>query len=308
VNYAKAVGRIVAHPAAYAADAARYILNDVGSALGLYRSPVKTILVVGLPKSGSTWVHNMMLDLPGFNPRYYEALYVKDEHGRWRSGKDADGRFLNEYVYDNIDESFFESAPRWGHSAYKFHARASERNISILEKQAPKWIVTYRDLRDVCVSRYFHFKSDPHNQFYPLYQQLSQEQALQHTAEIIRNEFVPWVQGWRDVAKRQPGRICEVKYEDLWTDTQKELERILAFYGIEVPASYFSKVLATKLTESQDLKTNLQSHARLLRRNTARKGGVGGWKEYISGPLKEEFKKFAGATLIELGYEQDMNW
>lgn len=303
----KLLQRCLRHPT-FAADVGRYILNDLSSAVGRHRYPVRTILIIGLPKSGSTWLHNMLLELPGFNPRYYRALYVRDDAGKLVSVKDEHGRLRTEDTYDNIDAEFFRSAPPWGYSAYKFHAKPSARNLAILNQQAPKWIVTYRDLRDVCVSRYFHFQSNPHNAFYPLYQELSKEEALQHTAGIIRKEFVPWIKGWRDVARQQVDKICEVRYEDLWSDPRMELERILAFYGIEAPEAFFRRALATKISEPEDLKANFESTARFLRKNTARRGGVGGWRDHFSDSLKEEFKAFAGELLIDLGYEKDLNW
>lgn len=293
----KALARCAKSPA-LACDIARYFVNDAKSALGIHRYPVHQIFVIGLPKSGTTWLHNMLLELPGFNPRYYPSLSKKDE----------EGRFLPESEYDNIDNSFFTHAPKHGYSAYRFHIRASDRNLEILTRQANKWVVTYRDLRDVCVSRYFHYKSAPDNHYYPLYQRLPQQEAFDHTIEIMRTQFLPWIQGWREAARRMPGQICEVRYEQLWSDTRNELERVLGFFGIRAPESFFENALATKISAPKDLKESLGDRTRFVKRNTARKGGTGGWREYFTESQKEAFKKFAGDFLIELGYEKDKNW
>jgi len=293
----KAVKRCVKSPA-FAYDMAKYFVNDAGSAFGIHRYPVHQIFVVGLPKSGSTWLHNMLLELPGFNPRYYPSLSKKDE----------EGRFLPEGEYDNIDDSFFQYVPRYGYSAYRFHIQASDRNIAILNRQAGKWIVTYRDLRDVCISRYFHYRSAPENHYYPLYHSLPQAEAIDHAIEIMRTQFMPWIQGWREAAGRMPGKICEVRYEHLWNETRPELERVLGFFGIQAPESFFEKALATKIKEPKDLAKSLGDQTRFVKRSSARKGGTGGWREYFTESQKEVFKKFAGDFLIELGYEKDRNW
>lgn len=183
----KALKRCVRSPA-FVLDVARYFATDTKSMLGMYRYPVHQIFVVGLPKSGTTWLHNMLLELPGFNPRYYPSLAKKDDGGR----------FLPESEFDNIDDSFFAHVPRFGYSAYRFHIRASDRNFDILKRQAGKWVVTYRDLRDVCISRYFHYRSAPETHYYPLYQSLPQNEAIDHTIEIMRTQFMPWIKEWRE--------------------------------------------------------------------------------------------------------------
>lgn len=284
---------------AFARDLGQYVANDVKSALGVYTYPTRKIFVIGLPKSGDAWLHSMMLDLPGFNPRRYRSLSVKDEQGR----------FVPRYEYDNIDESFFDNIPKRGYSAFKFHVRASERNLAILHAQALKWVVVYRDIRDLCISRYFHYRSAPNSHLYPIYQRLSLQQALDQSIEIVRDELVPWMQGWRDAARRLEGRICEVRYEDLWTDTAAELERILAFLGIRAPESFLRNAAATKIAGAQSGRdADRVEEMRLLRSAAARPDGVGDWKAHFSEPLKEQFKKVAGDLLIAQGYEKDFNW
>lgn len=165
--------------------------------------------------------------------------------------------------------------------------------------------MVYRDIRDLCVSRYFHYRSDPNSHFFPLYQRLSIQGALDQSVEIARDELVPWIQGWRAAARQFEGRICEVRYEDLWGDPAAELERILAFLGIRAPESFLRNAAATKIADAQPGRVD---GPRLLRSAAARPDGVGGWKAHFSGPLKEQFKKVAGESLIDLGYEKDYNW
>ncbi len=38
------------------------------------------------------------------------------------------------------------------------------------------------------------------------------------------------------------------------------------------------------------------------------KGSIGGWQTYFKEEHKDAFKKVAGDLLIELDYEQDLNW
>ncbi len=295
----KVVQRCVQHPS-FMYDVWKYATNDLLSAIGYYRYPLNNFVVVGLPKSGSTWLYNMLLMLPGVNLRYYRSLNLKDDQGKFR--------FENEF--DNIDNSFFVNNPKRGYSAYKFHIRYSERNASILNKYAGKWIVLYRDIRDVCVSLYFYLKVAEEDHYHDLYRSMSQEQALNHSISLMKKEFIPWIKGWCDALKQYQGQILEVKYEDLWANPRSELERILVFYGINTSESFYSRAIKTKISKPQDLQSNLDNKSRRMRMraNTARKGGTGGWKEYFSEKQKDEFKKVAGQLLIDLGYEKDFDW
>ncbi len=289
----KALGRCLQSPA-FARDLGRYVANDVKSALGMYRYPMRRLFIIGLSLSGDAWLHDLLSGLPGFNPRHYPSRSVKDEQGR----------YLPQYEYDNIDESFFGKIPNRGHSVFHFHIRASERNLAVLTGQTPRWVVMHRDLRDLCVSRYFYHRSAQDSHFHPLYQTFTPEQALDHSADLVRDELVPWMQGWRAAARKFEGRVCEVRYEDLWADPTAELRRILAFFGIDAPESFLRGAAAAKVSCSG----NGTPALRLLRSSAARPDGVGAWKKYFSERHKEQFKKAAGDLLIEMGYEKDFNW
>lgn len=288
--------RRLLHSPKFALDLIRYGINDVASALRLYQYTEKVIFIASLPKSGGTWLQNMLLEIPGYNPRYYKL-----------PPQSCDNQFVTDcYDHSNLPEDLFDNIS--GYSIYKTHCRCSEANLRLINSRTGKIIVGYRDLRDVCVSLYYHLKTDTDHYLYPQFSKLAPVEGISAAIKIVGREYVPWVMGWKEAWEEFPEQVCTVKYEDLWTNLREELERILAFYGISVSESFFQKNLRTKLDTPQDLKKSLADKTRLLRKNTARKGGVGGWADYFTDSHTDEFKKVGADLLISLGYEKDSHW
>jgi hypothetical protein len=275
----------------------RYVLNDILSLTGYYRHPCRIIFIAALPKSGSTWLFKMLQEIPGVNQRIYQSPVILDQDGRYKNN------------WDDISDSMFESNPKWGHAVYKMHTRYNFDNWEIMMRHVNQVIMLRRDLRDVCVSLYFHHKYDEKHSLYNIFHSLGPSEGIDLMMKIIKAEYIPWVNGWEKAAIKYSDKILILDYKDLWNNTRKELERIITHYGIKVEKSFYDRALELKLTKKQNLKENLQNYSnKVFQFSTARKGGTGGWKEYFSEKQKDEFKNFAGQLLIDMGYERDFDW
>ena len=266
-----------------------YVKNDFLSGLKIYRYEHNILFVAGLPKSGSSWVGNMLAMVPGYNLRS-----INDPQ--------------NKAFYHDVCESIFSSLPKKSYSVMKLHTKCSGENLRIIRKYVKKVIITYRDLRDMCVSRYFHIKVDPRHPDYRAYNDLSLEDGISRSIDAVGGYYVSWVKDWLDAALSDKDTFLTVKYEDLNRETHDTLKRILEFCAIRPDAALVDSLASTRIKKEADLEGALKRDLPGKLRSSARKGIVGEWKDYFNGAHKAKFKKVAGDLLIGLGYEKDFNW
>jgi Sulfotransferase family len=82
--------------------------------------------------------------------------------------------------------------------------------------------------------------------------------------------------------KMAPGKVLQIRYEDLVTDSEATLSRILSFCDVEVN------------------KERMAAEARKFRAD-----GVGGWRKKISPETARHLNQIVGETLSTFGYEYD---
>jgi hypothetical protein len=266
-----------------------YLKNDFFAVMGMYKYENHVLFIAGLPKSGTTWVQTQLARVPGYNIRHFH---------------DPD----NCTVDHNICEHVFLSLPKHGYSVLKLHTKYSEQNFKIIKKYVPKFVVMIRDLRDMCVSRYFHVKNEEQHPHYELYNRETLEDGMMHSMHVIEDEYVSWVKDWVDVAKNFPDMIMLIKYEELNSSPKDSFKKIFDFFNLPYDNQYLDTLSESKLRNEKDIKAELDKSVGLRTISTARKGIVGDWKNYFKDDHRNKFKEIAGELLIELGYEKNLNW
>jgi len=219
---------------------------------------------------------------------------------RWRLPTDSDR------CTDRLDvcRELFDQLPRNGYTVLKLHTRPMPDNLALLERFQARAVVLFRDLRDICVSRYFVVLHHPRYRHHAYYNTVSQSEGLSHCLEVIRDEFVPWIRGWLPIVRRFSERFLEIRYEDLRPDPRARLARVLDFYGIRRSPRQIDRIARHVAATTQfDLAANIRDGT-----VTARKGLVGDWKNHFTEEHVRKFKEGCGDVLIELGYERDLNW
>jgi len=288
MQYKKILTRLLRYPE-ITGEICDYLKNDFLTSTGAYRYPYNILYVNGLIKSGSSWLGNMLAMIPGYNLRP-----INDPEGKTRS--------------HDISEPVFSSLPKKRYSVMKLHTRFSEENFEIIKKYVPKFVVTHRDLRDVCVARYFYVLADPKNELHNLYKSITKEEGISYSIDTVRDFHAPWVNGWTNAASSNPEMILVVRYEDLNSDTTNTLNRVLNFFDIKADNGLINRMADTKIRKEKDLAGALKKDLPGKLRSTARKGIVGDWKNHFTKEHKNKFKQVAGGLLVELGYEKDDNW
>ena len=262
----------------------RYFTNDLMALLRRYSYETRTILVVALPKSGSTWVRSQLARIPGFNIRpTWDSSGVIE---RW-----------------DIAESTFRFCPRWGFNVVKLHTRYSPENLAVIDDQVDRFVLLVRDLRDVAVSRYFHVLNDATHRHHSTYRSIPEEQGIQASLDVIAEEFTPWVADWLAVQRRRPDEILLMTYEELNRDPRSAFQRICEFHGITVSTKLLERFAGSRISPEDKPNNEIRPGAGLGTTSSARHGRTGEWRRYLSEAQAKLAEERMGGVLRDLGYE-----
>ena len=106
--------------------------------------PQKILFIAGLPKSGTTWLEKMISSYPGFHD-----LLIPEATADERANKGGHAFRLPENMFSQFDKMLVLT---------KMHVEGSPHNVRVLDKAGVRYVVLYRDLRDVAFSEYFYVK------------------------------------------------------------------------------------------------------------------------------------------------------
>jgi hypothetical protein len=244
--------------------------------------PKISVLVNGSPKTGTTWMLNMIASIPGYG---------------------AIGNFNGDIQrYWNV----LPGEVVHGHDWYR-----SELG-EILTSKGFKVILLIRDPRDQVVSRMFHVKRSQKHTWYQRFQDLSNDEALMLSIE--GREDLPAINTLTQITSswiNSEWPILCVRYEDLLADPVKQFGKVLLYLGIEdqslaktiVKRNRFERLSVGRRFWRQARKPGQED-----RSSHYRKGTIGDWKNHFKDMHVQRLKEVAGKQLIELGYEQDLKW
>lgn len=176
-------------------------------------------------------------------------------------------------------------------------------NFQILDKPYIYFVVI-RDLRDTLVSLYFSLMVS-HEVMNPVIAEqrgelsnLDKETGLIYLIDKELNHIAINQESWMG------DNSLLIKYEDLLSDPNLYFEKIIEHCMIKVSKTHLKKIVARNsfevLSGRKRGEENPNSHFR--------KGIVGDWTNHFSEKVKDTFKENFGQTLINTGYEKDLNW
>src|SRR3990172_361975 len=147
------------------------------------RYPCNIIFVAGLPKSGTTWLEQVLANYGDFSDIYLPKIILYElKHGDK----------LDIELPENTFERFRKSL-----SVIKTHIRGSPRNVNLLRKSNVRYAVVYRDLRDVAVSYFFFVRDRPWHPEYKYYNALTAAEGLKVFANRTLEDYSNWIREWR---------------------------------------------------------------------------------------------------------------
>jgi len=232
------------------------------------------IVVTEYPKSGGSWLTNLIADAIGFPKR---DIYVNNGYNLFEITKHP--------WYENSSElGLTESCVIKSHEL---------PNSPLIDFDA-SYIHLIRDGRDVVVSRYFYERDFcVQNGIYESFD-IPFEEYVEKTA----SEWLAFVMAW------EQENVYTAKYEDLLADAYTIL--ISIFDYLKIPVTHEKIAKSVNDNSFDKMRKALD---KTFRYNTfCRKGVAGDWRHHFTEGNKRTFKRVAGDTLIKLGYETDYDW
>lgn len=247
--------------------------------------PHRLVFIAGLPKSGTTWLENLVGAIPG-----YRRLVCYDPRN-----------LLAEHILDPV---LLDYVPTRGNFFTKTHVEARPESVEALRRHNVPTVVMVRDPRDQCVSRFYHVLSEPSHRHYDLYKHGERSAAFSHCVDICVTEYAAWLRGWLQVI-RSDGRFMLLRYEDMRADVKEQFLRVLRHFDIALTGREVDAVIE-RVSAWAGQGSSLKQ--RLKQGNTLRAGRIGDWRSHFSSSDVERFKAMANDVLLSLGYEKDDAW
>lgn len=259
--------RQIDHPLWFKANGAlRYAI-----ARGALNKFAKPIVVAEYPKSGGTWLSQMLSEATGMPyPRNRLPLLSRQIiHGLYRK------------VNPNIDTVVMWRDGRDTIVSFYYHLMFPKPNTSTKYSDMVKQQIGVRDPADI----------------------------VELAPRFIEWAFEGGYPGfsWTDFVHAWSGRIghVETSYEAMTHDAAGELRKVLDAFGY----SGFDRADIDHIVEEYSF-ANQSNRAPGEEDVTSfiRKGIVGDWQNAFNREAREVFHHYAGKELIQLGYEDDDSW
>lgn len=268
------------------------------------------VLVVGAPRSGTTWLHRMLAAHPQVAALPEEELTVISRYaatwlrnyrneerdlreGRWRQGMpvimtEAELDAHVQPVVDDVYARVLARNPAASHIVDKHPNYAN--HLPVADRYLPNCKVVHiiRDGREVAVSM------------------MSANERLGHSPGEVRPAAKEWHRCITNAqaygAQLGAQRYLEVRYEELLSGTAEGLSRVFAFCGLSDEGGLAARIAG-------ELRIDRKPSGRGDQRNNALRHMPGAiWRNRLTLAQRHTFDRSAGALLHRLGYAAPGWW
>ncbi|UCG25835.1 MAG: sulfotransferase domain-containing protein [Chloroflexota bacterium] len=251
------------------------------------------VLVNGSPKTGTTWMLRLTTSVPG-----YSGISGIPGHN-----------------FRGVIKRYREVMPG---EVVHGHDRYSEELWELLQSNGIKVVLTMRDPRDQVVSRLFHIRREREHPWHDRLTNMGNDDAMMAIIEGRHLGSTEALPGTRDHVSLTVGWLeagdkahC-VRYEDLKEDTSREFGEVLHYIGVAAREELIRAIVERNRFERLTTGRGFWRVGRKSGQQDAnsfyRKGIVGDWRNFFNELHVKRFKELVGDTLIEWGYEQDLDW
>ncbi len=268
------------------------------------------VFVIGAPRSGTSWLHQMLAEHPQVAAMESEELTVFTRYlapwarnfelekrnnaaAKWRQGlpcllTDAEFEATMKSLVDQVYTKLHARKPEATHLLDK-HPNYSNQ-LPLIDRLLPqsRFIHIIRDGREVAVSM------------------MSVRKRVGHSPGEVRGAARDWHRCITNARTHGSTlgatRYLEVRYEELMANTAPLLARIMAFCELPTEAGFVEKLAKEHHISVRQVSKGDAS----LNALRAEPGAI--WKEKMSTTERWIFDRMAGALLRELGYATDGWW
>lgn len=214
----------------------RIITIFVLGVLNLFASS-EAILINTIPKSGSVFLVDCMKK--NLEEKGYKFLNISDLRFH-------DSHIKKKIIKRNHHSLFYSQA----------HLDASPENLKLLSKFLPKFVLHFRDPRQVVLSWYHHVEKHQqnHNHLWSLdiqppneYFSWTKEKKLDWQIEHFLPSVVQWMQNWVNILDSRLLQVLVTTFEEMVEDRSTFLQKIFNFYGLDIPDPKYSSFTPGKL-------------------------------------------------------------
>lgn len=209
-----------------------YLPNTTPAELGRH------LFVACAPKSGSTFLKNLLTDLTRFRDVFSVYAGLQNE-------QDIDLPQLARFAREN--------------TVTQQHCRASEANVHLMQAFGIRPVVLVRDIFDTVMSlRDFYDGGFVYSSFFDREDYVRMEP--QARMDLLIQYAVPWYfqffASWQRVAREGRLDVLWLDYRILVGDTVATLERVLAFHGLAATREVLERIVAERSRDKRGNRFN----------------------------------------------------
>lgn len=254
----------------------------------VYTYPHRNMLAICQPKSGSTWLSNMMQDIPGVFRWFPESM---------------NRQTLKEPGFHDLLLEEMRRVPA-GYTVSKTHTSPTPRNLEVLRALGRRYVVLIRDPRDQIVSWAYFVKNREENAFYEDTKGMSTEEAVTFFIERLYDEMLAWAVDWKSAIEEPHSDLgLLVRYEDMKADGFGVMKRVFAHYSVGLSDEKVRAIVDANTFE----KTTGRAAGHGDAKSFFRKGVSGDWANHFTDAQRRRVEELDRGRMAVLGYLESDN-
>lgn len=198
----------------------------------------KHMFIACAPKSGSTFLKNVLVSLTGYKDLFSVYAALQNEH--------------------ELD------LPQWAkfgtlNSVTQQHSRASEANIHLMQAFNIRPVVLVRNIFDTTISLLDFYKGGfTFSTYFTREDFLSFDQDQQ--IDLLIDYVIPWyfqfVASWQRVEAEKRLQVYWLSYEDMIANKPAAIEKVLNFYGLSAKQDAIESVIQASESDTRSNRFN----------------------------------------------------
>jgi len=192
----------------------------------------KHVFIACVPKSASTFLKNILLNLTGYKDLF--AVY-----SAWQTEQE---------IYLPAVEEFADK-----NTVTQQHCRASESNIQIMQAFGIRPVILVRNVYDAIISMADFYRQGAffNSHFRADFMDLDEEKQVDLLIDNIAPWYMQFVASWSLAEKEDRLELYWLTYEDLIENKRESIEQLLEFYGLGTARANVERLLASTEGESR---------------------------------------------------------